>query len=86
MNATVPGVPAGYRVVRPLSERAGSWVQLATNPAGGWCCLKLQQAAHPESLAELTATRGQLQRLSSGEGLLPLIAWGVEAEARVLWE
>ena len=86
MNAILPGIPAGYRVVRPLSERAGSWVQLATNPADGWCCLKLQQVAHAESLAELTATRGQLQRLSSGEGLMPLLAWGVEAEARVLWE
>ena len=86
MNATLPGVPAGYQVVRPLSERAGSWVQLAINPAGGWCGLKLQQVAHAESLAELIATRGQLQRLSSGEGLMPLLAWGVEAEARVLWE
>ncbi len=86
MNAIVPGIPAGYRVVRPLSERAGSWVQLAINPAGGWCALKLQQVAHLESLDELAATRGQLQRLSSGEGLMPLLAWGVEAEARVLWE
>jgi len=86
MNATLPGIPAGYRPVRPLSERAGSWVQLAINPAGGWCALKLQQVAHSESLDELTATRGQLQRLSAGEGLMPLLAWGVEAEARVLWE
>jgi serine/threonine protein kinase len=84
MNDLQP--PSGYRTFRPLSERAGSCTQLATNPAGEWCCLKLQRAAHPAALAELANVRSLLVPLTSTEGLMPVSRWGTDPGSGGLWE
>lgn len=86
MNVLPPSVPAAYQIFRPLSERSGSWTHLATNPAGEWCCLKLQQTHQPGALAELTAVRTLLAPLTHADGLIALRAWGSEPESGMLWE
>ncbi len=86
MNRGPLAPPAGYRIRRPLSERDGSWVHLATNPDGDWCCLKLQQAAHPAALEELIRVRVLLTPLTTGPGLMPIRRWGADPGARMIWE
>lgn len=86
MNQTLPYVPDGYRAIRQLSVRSGSWVFLATNPSSGWCCLKIQQVARFDSLETLVEIRHQLYPLCGREGLLPVVNWGVDNHQGVLWE
>ena len=86
MIAAPPFIPIGYRVVRVLSERPGSWVFLAFDPKDSACCLKIQQVAHPEALGEVAANRQILVPLTEMPGFIPLIAWGVDPAHSVLWE
>ncbi len=86
MNKPLPFIPEGYRLVRPLSVREGSWVFLATGPNSAWCCLKLQQTPRTGSFAALVAARGPLRVLSHGTGMMPLTAWGADHASGTLWE
>ena len=86
MIVAPPFIPVGYRVVRVLSERPGSWVFLAFDPQESACCLKIQQVAHPEALGEVAASRQILRPLTEFPGFIPMVAWGVDPAHSVLWE
>jgi serine/threonine protein kinase len=78
--------PEGYSRVRILSERHGSWVFLATNPASGFCCLKVQRLINPEALKALYETRRTLAMLSDGGPFIPIRQWGLDVASSLLWE
>ena len=86
MTPSPPQAPEGYRIVRELASRPRSWVYLAMNPAGRWCCLKLQQAVHPEVLEGLLVLRARLARPERPPGLVALTASGVDLASGTLWE
>ena len=84
MTSEVPFLPPGYRMRRTLCERNGSWMSLAMNPRGQFCCLKLQKIAHADSLEALADTRRILNQLTTGNAFIPLVAWGVDPPSGVL--
>ena len=86
MNADSGFVPDGYQPRRPLSERDGSWVWLASNPEGNWCCLKIQKVSRPETLGTLVAHRKTLQALSQSPGFIRIRSWGADVGSGTLWE
>lgn len=86
MTPLPPQPPEGYRLVRELASRPRSWVFLALNPTGQWCCLKLQQAVHPEVLAGLQKVRTRIVGPERPPGLVLLTATGVEPGSGTLWE
>lgn len=86
MIPEVPAPPPGYRVLRQLSQREGSWVYLASSPQGRPCCLKLQRLTRPEALTALADTRRDLSGLPAGQAFIPLRAWGMEPVGGILWE
>jgi hypothetical protein len=61
-------------------------VFLAMNPAGRWCCLKLQQAVHAEALSRLQTLRTRIVGPERPAGLVVLTATGVEPDSGTLWE
>jgi hypothetical protein len=81
-----PAAPEGYQPLRLLSERTGSWVWLAVNPRSVHCCLKIQRLAHPDALDELAETRARLAPITGEPGFIPLLHWGFDRSALVLWE
>lgn len=56
------------------------------NPAGRWCCLKLQQAVHPGVLEGLLVLRARLDGPERPPGLVTLTASGVDLASGTLWE
>ena len=86
MISEIPAPPPGYRALRQLSHREGSWVFLAASPQGHHCCLKLQRLTHPEALAALADTRRTLSTLPAGQAFIPLRNWGLEPTGGILWE
>jgi hypothetical protein len=86
VTPTPPQAPDGYRLVRELASRPRSWVYLAMNPAGRWCCLKLQQAIHPGVLSDLQTLRTRIAGPERPPGIVVLSATGVDAVSGTLWE
>lgn len=86
MTPTPPQAPDGYQLVRELASRPRSWVYLAMNPAGRWCCLKLQQALQPEVLDGLLTLRSRISGAECPPGLIALASTGVERVSGTLWE
>ena len=86
MIPSPPEAPNGYRLVRELASRPRSWVYLAMNPAGRWCCLKLQQVVHPEVLSGLQALRIRIAGPDRPPGLVTLTATGTDMASGTLWE
>ena len=79
-------LPTGYRPLRTLSERDGSWVYLAINSIGKHCCLKVQRVVDSESLTALRGHRDRLPEITSGEGFIPLVCHGAFPDQGILWE
>jgi serine/threonine protein kinase len=79
-------VPDGYHILRPLSERNGSWVYLARNELGAYCCLKIQILKHSDSLEALIENRKLLQSLSQNAAFVRLRNWGFDRIRLMLWE
>ncbi len=79
-------IPHGYSPLRPLSERTGSVVFLAINPAGNPCCLKIQSTSRPGALEDLAHLRRLLAPVIASDGFIPLRQWGIDLASNCLWE
>lgn len=86
MTPKAPEPPEGYRLIRELASRSRSWVYLAMNPAGRWCCLKLQQSVQPEILSGLQALRSRILGVERPPGLMDLTSIGFDVASGTLWE
>jgi hypothetical protein len=75
----------GFRLIRIISDRERSKVHLARDSAGALRAVKVQQPADLAALPEIDARYGQLQPLSSRQGLLPILAHGTTPQGWV-WE
>jgi DNA-directed RNA polymerase specialized sigma24 family protein len=79
-------LPAGYRALRILSERDGSWVYLAVNPSDRHCCLKVQRLAHPAAVDSMAENRTLLASLCATGAFIALNCWGIDQSASIVWE
>ena len=79
-------LPDGYSTLRLLSERNGSVVFLAINPAGLHCCLKIQHTTKPGALGELAHIRQRLAPVIASDGFIPVRIWGIDPASNCLWE
>ena len=87
MTRDVPPLPPDYELIRSLSQREKSWVMQVRDPQYRPCCLKLTYSTSPAHLQEQIALRNDLMHLSqSTPGLLPMLDWGANTDAGILWE
>jgi hypothetical protein len=75
----------GFRLIRIISDRERSKVHLARDSAGVLRAVKVQLPADPAALPGIGERYGQLEALSSREGLLPILAHGTTPQGWV-WE
>ena len=79
-------LPQGYKTLRILSERHGSWVYLAVNPGQRPCCLKVQRLAHAAAVDSMAENRTLLSSLCSKGAFIGLKGWGIEQTQSIVWE
>lgn len=87
MSSTGPWPwPAGYEILRLLSEGEGGVVALARKSSGGLVALKLMRLVEGANPDEALTRHERLRVLTAAPGLLRLAACGLTADRSWLWE